>query len=67
MISLLLNHGTFSESTFKPMLYHTVKMAHSRVGQKFEDFQTFESAIECYQSAESVQLYMRDSRTVQKA
>ena len=43
-------------------------MAHSiHVGQKFEDYQAFESAIECYQSAESVQFYKRDSRTVRKA
>ena len=43
-------------------------MAHSiHVGQKFEDYQAFESAIEPYQSAESVQFYKRDSRTVQKA
>ena len=56
IINLLLNHGTFSESTSKPILYHTVKMAHSiHVGQKFEDYQAFEIAIERYQSAESVQ------------
>ena len=44
-------------------------MAHStQAGQKFEDYQTFESAIERYQSAESVQFYKRDSTTtVQKA
>ena len=43
-------------------------MAHSiHVGQKLEDYRTFESAIECYQSAESVQFDKRDSRTVQKA
>ena len=43
-------------------------MAHSiHVGQKFEDYQAFESAIEHYQSAESVQFYKRDSRTVQEA
>ena len=43
-------------------------MAHSiHVGQKFEDYQAFESAIERYQRAESVQFYERDSRTVQKA
>ena len=68
IINLLLNHRTFSESTSKPILYHTVKMAHStHVGQKFEDYQVFESAIERYHSAESVQFYKRDSRTVQKA
>ena len=33
----------------------------------FEDYQAFESAIELYQSAESVQFYKRDSKTVQKA
>ena len=37
------------------------------VGQKFEDYQAFESAIECYQIAKSMQFYNRDSRTVQKA
>ena len=43
-------------------------MVHSiHVGQKFEDYQAFESAIERYQSAESVQFYKRDSREVQKA
>ena len=68
IINSLHNHGTFSESTSKPILYHTVKMAHSiPVGQKFEDYQAFERAIERYQSAESVQFYKRDSRTVQKA
>ena len=68
IINLLLNHVTFSESTSKPILYHTVKMAHSiHVGQKFEDYQAFESAMERYQSAESVQFYKRDCRTVQKA
>ena len=68
LINLLLKHGTFSESTSKPILYHTVKMAHSiHVRQKFEDYQAFESAIERYQSAESVQFYKRDSRAVQKA
>ena len=42
-------------------------MVHSiRVGQKFEDYQAFESATERYRSAESVQFYKRDSRTVQK-
>ena len=42
-------------------------MAHSiHVCQKFEDYQAFESAIECYQIAESVQFYKRDSRMVQK-
>ena len=68
IINLLLNHGTFSESTSKPILYHTVKMAHSiHVGQKFEDYQAFQNAIERYQSAESLQFYKRDFRTVQKA
>ena len=42
-------------------------MAHSiDVGQKFEDYQAFESAIEHYKSAESVHFYKRDSRTVEK-
>ena len=55
IINLLLNHGTFSGRTSKPILYHTVKTFHSiHVGQKFEDNQAFESAIERYQSAESV-------------
>ena len=55
IINLLLNHGTVSGKTFKPVLYHMVKTVHSiHVGQKFEDNQAFESAIECYQSAESV-------------
>ena len=65
---LLLYHRTFSNRTSKPFLYHTVKLAHSiNVRQKFEDYQAFEVAIEHYQSAESVQFYERDSRTVQKA
>ena len=43
-------------------------MAHSiHVEKKFEDYQAFESAIDHSQSAESVQFYKRDSRTVQKA
>ena len=68
IISLLLNHGTFSGRTSKPILYHMVKMVHSiHVGQKFEDYLAFVSAIERYQSAESVQFYKRDSRTLQKA
>ena len=47
IINLLLNHGTFSGRTFKPILYHTVKTVHSiHVGQKFEDYQAFQSAIE---------------------
>ena len=42
-------------------------MAHIlHIGQKFENFQAFESAIECYQNAESVQFYKRDSRSVEK-
>ena len=65
---LLLYHGTFSKRTSKPFFYHTVKMVHGiNVGQKFEDYQAFESAIEHYKSAESVQFYKRDSWTVQKA
>ena len=68
IINLLLNHGTFSGRNSKPILYHMVKMAHSiHVGQKFDDYQAFVSATERYQSAESVQSYKRDSRTVQKA
>ena len=43
-------------------------MAHSILGgQKFEDYQAFERPTEHYQSAESVQFYKRDSKTVQKA
>ena len=64
IINLSLNHRTFSERTSKPILYHTVKMGHSiYVRQKFEDYQAFESAIERYQSAESVKFYKTDSRT----
>ena len=39
------------------------------IGQNFDNFQAFESAIECYQNAESVriQFYKRDSRSVEKA
>ena len=60
IINVLLNHGTFSERTSNPVLYHTVKMAHGiHIGQEFEDYQAFESAIECYQSAESWQFYKR--------
>ena len=67
IINLLLNHGTVSGRTFMPILYHSVKTVHSiHVGLKFEDYQAFESAIERYQSAESVQVYKRDSRAVQK-
>ena len=67
IINLLLNHGTVSGRTSKLILYHTVKTVHSiHVRQKFEDYQAFESAIECYQSAESVQLYKRDSRWYKK-
>ena len=68
IISLLLNEGTFSGRTSKPILYHTVKTVHSiHVGQEFEDYKAFESAIERYQSAESVQFYKRESRTVLQA
>ena len=66
--NLLLNQGTFSGRTSKPILYHMVKTVHSiHSGQKFKDYLAFESAIERYQSAESVKFYERDSRTVQKA
>ena len=45
-----------------------VEMAQRfHVWQKYEDYQAFESAIECYQSAEIVQFYIRDSRKVLKA
>ena len=46
-----------------------VRMAHIfqiHIGQKFENFQAFESAIEHYQNAESVQFFKRDSRSVEK-
>ena len=43
-------------------------MAHNlHIGQKFEDFAAFESAIMRYQNAENVQFYRRDSRSVEKA
>ena len=68
IVNLLPNHGTFSGRTSDPILYHTVITVHSiHVGQKFEDYQAFVRAIERYQSAENVQFYKRDSRTVQKA
>ena len=45
-----------------------VKTVHSiHIGQKLEDYQALESAIDRYQSAESVPFYKRDSRAVQKA
>ena len=47
----------------------TVRMArilHSH-REKNENFQAFESAIERYQNAESVQFYKRDYRSVEKA
>ena len=45
-----------------------LKMAHNlHIGQKFEDFAAFESAIMRYQNAENVQFYRRDSRSVDKA
>ena len=37
------------------------------IGKKFEDFSAFESAIECYQNAEYVQFWKRDSRTISAA
>ena len=68
IINLLPNHGTFSGRTSNPILYHTVKTVYSiHVGQKLEDYQAFVSAIQRYQSAENVQFYKRDSRTVLKA
>ena len=43
-------------------------MAHNlHIGQKFEDFAAFESAIMRFQNAENVQFYRRDSRSVDKA
>ena len=45
-----------------------IKMAHNlHIGQKFEDFAAFESAIMRYQNAENVQFYRRDSSSVDKA
>ena len=44
------------------------KMAHNlHIGQKFEDFAAFESAIMRYQNAENVQFYRLDSRSLDKA
>ena len=49
------------------ILIHTVRMARIlHIGQKVENFQAFESAIERYQNAESVHVYKRD-RSVEKA
>ena len=43
-------------------------MAHNlHIGQKFEDFAAFESAIMRYKNAENVQFYRRHSRSVDKA
>ena len=43
-------------------------MAHNlHIGQKFEDFAAYESAIMRYQNAENVQFYRRGSRGVVKA
>ena len=45
-----------------------VRMAHNiHIGQKFEDFHAFESALERYQYEESIQFYKGVSRTVDKA
>ena len=45
-----------------------IKMAHNlHIGQKFEDFAAFESAIMRYQNAENVQFYRRVSRSDDKA
>ena len=42
------------------ILIHTVRMAHLlHIEQKIENFRAFESAIEHYQNAESVQFYKR--------
>ena len=57
LLVLSLSHGSDSGRTFKPILDHTVKTVPSiHVGQKFEDYQAFESAKERYQSAESAVL-----------
>ena len=37
------------------------------IGQKFEDFSSFEIAIQQYQNAENVQFFRRNSRTIAKA
>ena len=37
------------------------------IGQKFEDFFSFEIAIQQYQNAENVQFFWRSSRTIAKA
>ena len=59
---LLPIHRTFLS------ISNMVRMAHNiHIGQKFEDFRAFESAIERYQTVESVQFFKRDSRTVEKA
>ena len=43
-------------------------MVHNlHIGQKFEDFAAFESALMRYQNAENVQIYRRDSSSVDKA
>ena len=45
-----------------------IKKAHNlHIGQKFEDFVAFESAIMRYQNSENVRFYRRDSRSVEKA
>ena len=53
--------------TCMQILIHTDRMARIlHIGQKFENFQAFESAIERYQNAENVKFYKRDSRSVEK-
>ena len=37
------------------------------IGQKFEDFSSFEIAIQQYQNAENVQFFRLSSRTIAKA
>ena len=37
------------------------------IGQKFEDFSSFEIAIQQYQNAENVQFFRRNSQTIAKA
>ena len=44
-----------------------VIVSRFHIGQKFEDFSAFESAIERYQNAEYVQFWKRDSRTISAA
>ena len=47
---------------------HFVTMAHKvHIGQQFDDFSAFESAISQYQNNENVQFFKRDSRSLEAA